>query len=123
VINEGDHALRSIACYALGRQGAAAKPAVPLLRRLLSSRDPHEKTVAAWALVQIAPDAETIQTAIPLLLVALRHGENPEIRAEAAKALGKIGTDAAVKEALTAAQKDPDASVQKAAGEALKQLK
>lgn len=124
VLNEGNPSLRSIACYALGRMGPAAKPALPMLRRFLLSRDLHEKTVAAWALVQIGADAETVQSAIPLLIVAVRRNENPEIRVEAIKALGKVGADSAeVKEALTAAQKDSEPSVRKAAEEALKGLK
>lgn len=124
VITEDDPSLRSIAAYALGRLGAAAKSAVPLLRRMLLSRDPHEKTVAAWALVQISPDAETVQSAVPLLVVALKRGESAEFREEAAKALGKIGANSPiVKDALTAAQKDSDERVRKAAENALKQLK
>jgi HEAT repeat protein len=117
----GDVPLRPIACYALGRIGPAAKPAVPQLQRVLFSRDPHEKTVAAWALVNISPDPETVKTAIPLLAAALTGAERPNVRLEAARTLGKIGKDSATaKEALRIALKDPDESVRQAAEQAMK---
>ena len=120
LINNGDPANHQPACYALGRIGAGAKPAVPALHRLLQSRDRHEQSVAAWALVHIAPDAETIKTAIPLLIQTLQESPRSEVRIEVATTLGKIGGGSvAAKDALTtAAAKDADESVRKAAADA-----
>ena len=80
--------------------------------------------MAAWALVHIAPDAETIKTAIPILSKALAAAPNPQIRAEMAKSLGEIGAGSAVaKDALELALKDSDTSVRKAAEASLVKLK
>jgi HEAT repeat protein len=121
IFNQGEPSLRPIACYALGRIGNPAKSEVPRIRRMLQSRNGHEKTVAAWSLVQIAPDAETVDTAIPLLAAGLAHAENPDVRVAMAQALGKVGgTSPIAKEALNAALKDQNEAVRKAAEAATK---
>jgi HEAT repeat protein len=68
---------------------------------------------AAGSLAQIGP------AAIPALKTALQD-ENPQVRRQAARALGKMGPDAepAVPE-LTAAMNDTDAMVREAAAQAL----
>lgn len=120
----GDPTFRPVACYALGRIGKASKPAIPLLHRLVQSRDRVEKTVAAWALVKIEPNAEIIGIAIPLLATAVQEAVRPEMRVVAAETLGEIGAGSgAARDALVKAQKDSDESVRKAADAALKQLK
>jgi HEAT repeat protein len=117
-------ALRQSAAYALGRIGSDAKSAAPALHRMAASRSNIERTVAAWALVQIAPDAENVKMAIPLLIQALEKSPRPEVRIEAARALGQIGSGSApVAAALKAASNDSDAAVRKAAEEALAKRK
>ena len=124
IFDENDSNLRRTACYALGRIGAASKPAIPRLQRALLSRDAYENTVAAWALVHIAPDAETVKVAIPLLAAALHGAANPKIRIEMAETLGNIGKGSpGATEALQLALKDSDDSVKKAAETALGKLK
>lgn len=124
VLNEDSNTLRPIAIYALGRIGAAAKPATAQLHRFLFSYNPHEKTVAAWALVHITPDADTLKSAIPLIIKALARSENPEARSELARTLGKYGASFPdAKDALKAALKDPDPNVRKSAESALAELK
>jgi len=116
--------VRQSAAYALGKIGRDARSAVPALHRMTANRNNIEKTVAAWALVQIAPDAETIKMAIPLLAQALQESPNPDVRIEAAKALGQIGSGSApASDALKNAAKDSNETVRKAAEEALTKLK
>jgi HEAT repeat protein len=124
VLSDEPVSLRPIAIYALGRIGTASKPAVPQLNRFLFSRNPHEKAVAAWALIHITPDAETLKSAVPMIVKALGRAENPEARAEFARTLGKYGSNfPEAKDALKAATKDSDENVRKAAEAALAELK
>ncbi|MFO0916744.1 MAG: hypothetical protein U0872_00310 [Planctomycetaceae bacterium] len=58
-----DPAIRLSAIFALGTIGAPAKEAMPTLHRLVKSRNLLEQTVAAWAMVNIIPDAETVKLA------------------------------------------------------------
>lgn len=124
VLNRNEPGLTAIACYALGRIGEPAKGAIPQLRALLFSRDFHERTTAAWALVTLSPDAKTVEQVIPTLADGLKHSVNPMARVEAANTLGKIGSGSAVaKAALNEALKDPEEAVRKAAQAAISQLK
>ena len=125
LLNGADASVHRPAAYALGRIGTGAKDAIPVLRRLQQSRNRHEQAVASWALVHISPDAETIQSALPLIIQALQDSHVSEVRVEAAKTLGEFGKgSAAAKEAVkNAAAKDADETVRKTAEEALVKLK
>ena len=124
LLTDADPGIRPIACYALGRIGAPAKSSVPKLQKMLSSRIPHERTIAAWSLVQIHPEPETVKVAIPLLADAIHGARNPNVRIQAAEALGKVGSGSSVaKDALQTAANDADPAVKKAATEALAKLK
>ena len=123
-LTEGEPEMRPIASFALGRIGPAAKDAIPQLKRMMNGGDPHETTLAAWALVQINPEPETIGIAIPFLCAALVRAENPGIRLEVAKTLGKIGSGSEIaKKTLEESLKDSNESVRKAAESAISQLK
>lgn len=115
--------VRQVTTYALGKIGAASKPAVPALRLQLQGKSEFDRTLAAWALVRIAPDAEIVKAAIPLMIKAISR-ENPQARREAAETLGLIGKgNAEVKAALQKASDDTDSSVRAAAEVALAKLK
>jgi HEAT repeat protein len=108
----------------LGRIGEPANVAIPSLNKLLESRDPHEKTVAAWALVHIAPNPEIKKVALPVLVAALHGDRNPHIRRQVAETLGEIGQDSPLaKEALQVALRDSDEAVREAANKAVTSLK
>lgn len=114
-----------IAAYALGKIGAAAKPAVERLHGLVDGEDPFMATVAAWAGLRIEPGNKELYTkAIPLLTKALKS-ERDLARLEAAGALGDIGRPAA--EAIPSlemvAEDDPVAAVREAAEEALRRIR
>jgi HEAT repeat protein len=124
LLAEPDPAIRFSAIFALGTIGAPAKDAVPVLNRLVKSRNILEQTVAAWALVNITPDAETVKLATPILIRALQKSPRVEARLEAAKTLGKIGKgSAAIETALKTALEDGDESVRTEAQQALAKLK
>jgi HEAT repeat protein len=94
-----------------------------LLDKSTTSRDTFERTVAAWAVVRIAPGAESTQVALPLMIAALDL-PNPEARIEAARTLGMIGDGSKpAMAALSKATSDDDETVRAAASEALKKLK
>jgi len=112
------------AVYMLGKIGPPAKVAVPLLRRLLKSREERERTLGAWAIVNIAPNPEIVGIAIPLLAKVLTSHENPEARFEAATMLGKIGRGRpiAIAALRSSARTEKDPKVRKTAQEALKRI-
>jgi len=115
---------RYAAAYALGRIGAAAKPALAKLRELAATEDELLATVAVWAALKIDPaDSSLFASAVPRLRKALRSGEEI-VRLEAAVALGDIGPDA--KPALPilelVAEDDPLSSVREAAEQAIAKI-
>ena len=121
-LQDDDPMFRYAGAYLLGRAGTKASSAIPELRQKLKSRDPFEKTVAAWAIVNIAPKPELIKTAVPILVEALNH-ERPTVRAKVAETLGRVGRNSArVRTALITATKDEDQEVREAATEALRKL-
>jgi hypothetical protein len=105
----------------LGLIGPPAKAAVPALKPVLLSADESERTVAAWALVQIDPQPEFVKAALPLMIHASRS-DDPEVRVEAIETLEKIGHgDPHVDAALKRAREDLHHKVKQAAEKALKQ--
>ena len=72
--------------------GQSQKRSLPAPHRLVPGRNGLQKTVAAWAIVHIAPNADNIKMAIPLLIEALNKLPlDSEVRVEAASTLGLIG--------------------------------
>ena len=122
---EGPPGLRYAAAYALGRIGAAAKPAAADLQKLSGSDDELLATVATWASLKIEPGNTALFTAaVPLLRKALRGGEQLA-RLEAAVALGDIGAPAvdAVPILELVSEEDPAPAVRAAAKRALEQIR
>jgi HEAT repeat protein len=78
------------AAYALGR--LRSKDATEALKwSLKEHKEPLVRLATACALIEIDPDNdENTRLAIPYLTAALKH-ERPEIRREAARALGRLG--------------------------------
>ncbi|MGB8852586.1 MAG: HEAT repeat domain-containing protein [Pirellulales bacterium] len=116
---------RYATAYALGRIGAAAKPAVPRLLELSKSSDEILATVASWAALKIEPqDGALVEAAIPLLRKALR-GQNEMARLEAAVALGDIGPAAssAIPILELVSEEDSSRQVRAAATEALAKVR
>ncbi len=115
---------RAVAAYALGRIGPAARAALPKLQAELTSPESLVRVASAYALVHVAPDnQDVVRAALPVLVQGLR---NPKAAARrgAAEGLARVGKPArrAAEGALRAATHDPDASVRKAALEALEKM-
>lgn len=122
---DGPPGPRYAAVYALGRIGAAAKPAAAELRKLAGSDDELLATVATWASLKIEPgDSALFTSAVPLLRKALRGGEQLA-RLEAAVALGDIGAPAAEAVPILelVSEEDPAPAVRAAAKRALEQIR
>jgi HEAT repeat protein len=122
---DGPPGLRYAAAYALGRIGAAAKPAASDLQKLAGSDDELLATVATWASLKVEPGNTALLTsAVPLLRKALRGGEQLA-RLEAAVALGDIGAPAAdaVPILELVSEEDPAPAVRAAARRALEQIR
>ena len=122
---DGPPGLRYAAAYALGRIGAAAKPAATDLQTLSGADDQLLATVATWASLKIEPgNTALFASAVPLLRNALRGGEQLA-RLEAAVALGDIGAPAAdaVPILELVAEEDPAPAVRSAAKRALEQIR
>lgn len=118
--------VRVSACYALGKLGPAARDAVPVLEKQLGAHEADTSdTVVVWALLQIQPGDQQLETkAVPLLVKSLGHGEEI-VRTEAATALGNLAA-AAQPEVLgrlkELATKDDSVRVREAAAEAVEKL-
>lgn len=120
-----DMEVRGTACYALGKMGAAAAEAAPVLEKRLQELDGGSRTAFIWALMQIRPGDKDVEAkAVPLLVDALGH-ENDLARLEAATSLGQIDS-AATPEIIArlkeVAEKDTDDDVREAAAAAVKAL-
>ena len=77
--------VRRTACVALARsQGPAAVPA--LLRRLRSDEDGEVRSVAAWSLLEAAPNDPRVLDA----LLALQRAEDPRVREPLAREMPKV---------------------------------
>jgi HEAT repeat protein len=83
---------RPYVVYMLGQIGAASKPAVPELAKLLNDENPDVRHETAIALAKIGPNAKE---AVPALAKALEECDGPSC-CGAAYALGRIGDPEAV---------------------------
>jgi len=146
--DDTDFAVRELAITTLGQIGPEAKQALPALERALRDEYTSVRTAAALAIDSIEPNS---QVHLPVLMESLRAGNGPvfiavgrmgdrgawavptlagllsdrrpSIRALAAKALGGIGPAARdAGRALRQCLRDPEASVRKAAQNALRQM-
>ena len=120
-----DLEVRGTACYALGKMGAAAAEAVPVLEKRLQELDGGSRTSFIWALMQIRPGDKDVEAkAVPLLVEALSY-DHDLVRLEAATSLGQIAS-AATPEIIArlkeVAEKDTDDDVREAAAAAVKAL-
>lgn len=105
---------------ALGRIGEQARPAVPALQRLIASDRPAPRTVAAWALLEIAPTKEQVKVLTPLLLEALVASREQAV-VELIRSLDRNAGDRPdVREAIQALKDDERPAVRAAVAEALK---
>jgi HEAT repeat protein len=148
VVNDADPAVRELAITTLGRIRPQAKEALPALERALKDENASVRTAAALAIDAIDPNSQVHR---PVVIESLRAGDGPvfisvgqmgeraawavptltsllsdrrpPVRALAAKALGGIGPAARDAErALRQCLRDPEASVRKAARNALRQI-
>jgi HEAT repeat protein len=113
----------SAACYAAGSIGPPATDAAPALVRIYNKGTDFQQMLAIWALLKIRPGHESIvKRAVPLMTKGLAH-ERDDVRLEAARALGNIGSPSA--SALPELKKlldDPSEAVKKAAQEAIAKI-
>jgi HEAT repeat protein/lysophospholipase L1-like esterase len=110
---------RGGASTALAKMGSAAAPAVPSLLRALDSPDPDRRWKAARTLGRIGPEA---RAALDRLGAALVSDPDERVRANAARALGRIDASRAAG-ALRRAAGDQDAGVRREAAEALARVR
>lgn len=145
---DNDIEVRLLSIAALAKRGLSAKPAVPVLKTALADSEKRVRQEAALAILKID---QTDSSPRPVLIIAMREGDgrtllaigstgsdaawavptligllahaSPQVRALAARTLGRIGPAArAAKAALEAARGDPNAAVQNASTEALARL-
>lgn len=104
------------AARSLAQMGPAAAPAVPALTKALANSEVHVRQQAADALGRIGP---TARPAVLALIAALKD-QDAEVRWRAAVAIGQIGAnDSGGVAALAALLKDNDAQVRDRVAEAL----
>jgi HEAT repeat protein len=119
-----DERVQASACYALGKIGPTASRAIPALQKAAKSDRPLVKLAALRALLEIRPGQRDLMIiALPHLVKALDH-ENEYVRAEAATAIGQMGSFAKSRATAPLKKKLKDESqiVREAVAEALKQL-
>jgi HEAT repeat protein len=104
-------AVRYAAGFSLGKIGATA--ALPDLEKAEHDPDPFFSLVAAWAVAKLKPDdKESLNTAIELIVAALKN-QDANVRRGAAKALWELNAPPeVVGTALVAALEDADPVVQ-----------
>jgi HEAT repeat protein len=120
MLQSKDSRAQQAAAYALRNIGPAAQRAAQeLINVLQKSGDTAVKQVAAFTLGRIRPSGAPGEQAVSALKAALGDYD-PNVREEAARALGEFGTDAqsALTE-LTATLLDPDLYVRFTAAESL----
>jgi len=93
--NKEDQKIRVNTIYTIGRLGAEAKGATPIITPFLMDEDADTRAIAAIALGKIGPGAEDSVR----ILVNLLNDENEWVRKSVHDALRKIGTKEA-KEAV-----------------------
>jgi vesicle coat complex subunit len=147
-LGDPEAAIRGQAAWALGEFGSGAREAVPALANALKDLNPEVRSDAAWALGRIGPEAVAVlslgralqdsdrrvghlaalalvelgKDGVPPLVAALNSAD-PDVRCEAAWALGKFGPDAQVAvPALTALLSDPEEKVFDSAATALRRI-
>ena len=114
LVEDADPGTRFLAAQALGKIGDEAESAVPSLLMALRADDMYLRMAVTGALISIG------HPAVPGLVKAL-FDRNKAVRRASAKALGKIGSERAIKP-LQVAVKDRDPSVRKMCQEALDRL-
>lgn len=92
-LSDPDYRVRLVATGALGEMGTAAEQAVPALIVTLSDDVSDIRAASAEALGEIGPASAP---AVPALIETLRSDEFAHARANAARALGKIGDTSAI---------------------------
>jgi HEAT repeat protein len=112
---DADDGVQTAVIQALHKLGAAARPAVPVLAKVLEK----EKYVGVWAARAFPDIAPNDKIAHAALTKALKH-ESDHTRKVAAESLGRIGSRAAGAVAgLTAALMDKNGGVRVASAKAL----
>jgi HEAT repeat protein len=146
--SDSDLEVRYLSIGALGKLGPAGKAGIPALKSALADSEKRVRVDAALAMHKIDPhdsssrpvliaairegDGRTLLAigamggdaawAVPTLVGLLSH-ETPQVRALAARTLGRIGPAASsAKVSLEAAGRDSNPAVQNAAKEALTRL-
>lgn len=114
LVREGDPGTRYLAAQALSKIGDEAESAVTDLLVALRFDDMFLRMAATAALINIG------HPAVPGLVKAL-FDDNKAVRRASAMALGKIGSDRAIKP-LEVACKDSDAGVSRFAKEAIERI-
>lgn len=117
-LNRDDAETRFWAATALARLRSEACDAVPALVERLNDPAYGNRQAAAHALGRIGPEADP---AVPALVRTLKADRNGFVRQDVVRALGEIGTPAAV-DALAGALDDRDPEVRRCAAVALKTL-
>lgn len=125
MLHDRDEDIRVATAFALANIGPGARAAVEELQKNLKSKDQLLSLACAEALLQIQPDdANTVATAVSVLVNLLQEGKTDVTRLEAAAALGDLGTTAkSAATALQKAQSDPSPAVRDAAHEALAKIR
>jgi len=116
-LKDGDYHVQGASTSAIGDIGPAAKDAVPALLELLNSGDNNK---AYFTIEPLGKIGSASKDAVPVLIRILK-GESIEayIRSSAAKALGGIGPEPGVADALIEAIHDKEQQVREAAIKAL----
>jgi HEAT repeat protein len=116
---DADLDVQIAAAEALERYGADAGKAADPLANAAASGDPSFRLAAIHALGEIGEPARSKSVAAQLAK-AVKFPEDPRVRADAARLLGRLGSAAQdTIGVLRAALKDPDPSVRRAAADAL----
>ena len=145
---DADAEVRRLSAVALGRCGAAARPALAALHGAVDDREPAVRLAASLAIRQIDPQDRSYEPvltdalraadgqimlevgrmgvdaawAVPTLKVLLAH-DSANVRSLAARTLGQIGPAASGAEpALKRSLRDPNVAVQDAARDALEKI-
>jgi|GEM_PF-6731464 len=118
LINSQDSRVRVEALSTLQSIGSVTRDGLLLILAAAKKGGPEERSAAAGALSRLCDQGN--KDCIRVLVSMLQSDEEHWVRAEAAKALGVLGTGAqGVREALMVAADDPDSMVRTQAREAL----